>query len=245
MFREQETGLHSFGRVNHPDAVLPPRRHRRGAAARSRRYGGQPPPAIISEGWWTRRAPVGPRLPTGSNRSTGSNKPRSRASREPASIAISAPNLRHGVRTCSCRSRGTLPALESCQDQGERRSDFERPGLLYFNKDRWGREWRNAGPEIARLSAAGAEVVAASRTATILAVCNCYCFGKETNTHSMTFKATTLVDVSINDLPLSEAAAFLSAFRREPVLVPAHRLNERISLDIQNPTVWRRVERSA
>jgi hypothetical protein len=64
-------------------------------------------------------------------------------------------------------------------------------------------------------------------------LCNCYCFGKEINTRGLTFQATTLVDVSINDLPLSEAAAFLSAFRREPVLVPAHRLNERISLDLK------------
>ena len=64
-------------------------------------------------------------------------------------------------------------------------------------------------------------------------LCNCYCFGKETNTRGLTFEATTLVDVSINDLPLSEAATFLSAFRRERVLVPAHRLNERISLDLK------------
>ena len=47
------------------------------------------------------------------------------------------------------------------------------------------------------------------------------------------FEATTLVDVSINDLPLSEAAAFLTAFRKERVLVPAHRLNERISFELK------------
>ena len=64
-------------------------------------------------------------------------------------------------------------------------------------------------------------------------ICNCYCFGKEVNPRGFTFEATTLVDVSVSDLPLSEAAGFLSAFQRERILVPADRMNERISLDLK------------
>src|SRR5918994_1069496 len=62
---------------------------------------------------------------------------------------------------------------------------------------------------------------------------NCYFFGKEVNPRGFAFQATTLVDVSISDLPLSEAAGFLSAFQRERILVPADTMNERISLDLK------------
>lgn len=64
-------------------------------------------------------------------------------------------------------------------------------------------------------------------------ICNCYCFGQEVNPRGLTFEATTLVDVSINELPLSETASFLSAFQRERILVPADRMNERISSDLK------------
>ena len=64
-------------------------------------------------------------------------------------------------------------------------------------------------------------------------ICNCYCFGKEVNASGFIFEAATPVDVSLNDLPLSEVAVFLSAFRRERLLVPSDRMNERITLDLK------------
>ena len=64
-------------------------------------------------------------------------------------------------------------------------------------------------------------------------ICHCYCFGKEVNPGGLTFEATTLVDVSINDLPLAEVAVFLTAFQRGRLLAPAGRMNERISLDME------------
>ena len=64
-------------------------------------------------------------------------------------------------------------------------------------------------------------------------ICNCYCFGTEVNPRGFTFDATTLVDVSIDDLPLPEVAVFLTAFQRGRLLAPAGRMNERISLDLK------------
>ena len=90
------------------------------------------------------------------------------------------------------------------------------------------RGWR-----LQRSSVAGAEVVAASRKATLLISATVIALAKRSIHRGFTFEAATLVDVSITDLPLSEAAGFLSAFQRGRILVPADTMNERISLDLK------------
>jgi hypothetical protein len=62
--------------------------------------------------------------------------------------------------------------------------------------------------------------------------CICYCFGDAT-TGGLTLTQGTLVDVSINGLPIFEAATFLNALHTEHILMPLARMSEPISLNLK------------
>jgi hypothetical protein len=49
----------------------------------------------------------------------------------------------------------------------------------------------------------------------------------------LALEPATLIDVSINDLPLFEAATFLNKNSIERIIVPADRLSEQVSLSVK------------
>jgi hypothetical protein len=71
--------------------------------------------------------------------------------------------------------------------------------------------------------------------------CSCYCFGEGAGgTGGGTkFDPGSPVDVSINDLPIFEAAALLSELCTERVLVPAGKGGEHVSLHVQGKRLGR------
>jgi hypothetical protein len=62
--------------------------------------------------------------------------------------------------------------------------------------------------------------------------CTCYCFG-ETPTKDLTIKPSTIVDVSISDLPLFEVANFFNQVHTGTIIAPVDKLREQVSLNIQ------------
>jgi len=62
--------------------------------------------------------------------------------------------------------------------------------------------------------------------------CKCYCFGDET-TGGLTLTPGTLIDVSISELPVFEAAKFLNALHAEHILMPIDRTSEQVSLNLK------------
>lgn len=61
--------------------------------------------------------------------------------------------------------------------------------------------------------------------------CSCYCFGNGSGPSlGVKLDPSTLVDVSINDLPYFEAATFLARVYKERILVPAERASDNVSI---------------
>ncbi len=61
--------------------------------------------------------------------------------------------------------------------------------------------------------------------------CTCICTGGETAA-GFTFEAVTLVDVSVDDLPLFELAGLLNAVSARRVMIPGNARNAPVSLKI-------------
>ncbi|HZQ09931.1 MAG TPA: hypothetical protein VFD70_25370 [Anaerolineae bacterium] len=61
--------------------------------------------------------------------------------------------------------------------------------------------------------------------------CTCFCSGGETK-GGLALDPGTLVDVSTSDLPLYEVATFFNTMSQERIIVPAHRINEPVTLDL-------------
>ena len=61
--------------------------------------------------------------------------------------------------------------------------------------------------------------------------CKCYCPGGDI-TGDMTLDATTVVNVSTNELPLFEVATFFNALHKETIVVPVDRMREPVSLNV-------------
>lgn len=62
--------------------------------------------------------------------------------------------------------------------------------------------------------------------------CSCFCSGGKTG-GTLTLDPATLVDVTLNDLPLFEVATFLNSVQTESIIVPARRLNEHVTLSVK------------
>lgn len=63
-------------------------------------------------------------------------------------------------------------------------------------------------------------------------VCNCYCFG-EGSRADVVFDPGTPVDISINDLPVFEAATFLDSVYTERILVPVGRAKDAVTIQVK------------
>lgn len=61
-------------------------------------------------------------------------------------------------------------------------------------------------------------------------ICSCICTGGDNRITDFKLAATTLVDVSMDELPLFDAAQFLGALAAERVVIPAGRKNHPLSL---------------
>lgn len=66
------------------------------------------------------------------------------------------------------------------------------------------------------------------------AACFCKCYDGEPTGNTFTIKPTTLVDVSISELPFFEAAKFLSEFHTESIVVPIDKMSEQVSLNLKS-----------
>jgi len=62
--------------------------------------------------------------------------------------------------------------------------------------------------------------------------CACFCFG-ETPTKDLRIEPSTIVDVSISDLPLYELAEFFNRVHTRTIIAPADRLKEQVFLNVQ------------
>ena len=62
--------------------------------------------------------------------------------------------------------------------------------------------------------------------------CSCFCFG-ETPGKDLSIEPSTIVDVSISDLPLFEVANFFNRVHTGRIIAPAGKLREQVSLNIQ------------
>ena len=62
--------------------------------------------------------------------------------------------------------------------------------------------------------------------------CACFCFG-ETPGKDLSIEPSTIVDVSISDLPLFEVADFFNRVHTGRIIAPAGKLREQVSLKIQ------------
>lgn len=62
--------------------------------------------------------------------------------------------------------------------------------------------------------------------------CACFCFG-ESPSKNLNIGLSTIVDVSIGDLPLYEVAEFFNRVHRATVIAPAGNLRETVSLDVR------------
>ncbi|MEX0803528.1 MAG: hypothetical protein WD688_09460 [Candidatus Binatia bacterium] len=69
--------------------------------------------------------------------------------------------------------------------------------------------------------------------------CACFCFGEtpgETPVNDLRIEPSTIVDVSISDLPLFEVANFFNRVHTGTIIAPADKLREQVSLNIQRQT---------
>jgi hypothetical protein len=62
--------------------------------------------------------------------------------------------------------------------------------------------------------------------------CACFCFG-ETPAKDLRIEPSTIVDVSISDLPLYEVAEFFNRVHTRTIIAPADRLKEQVFLNVQ------------
>ena len=63
-------------------------------------------------------------------------------------------------------------------------------------------------------------------------ICSCFCANPDPK-GGVKFDPGTLVDVSVNELPLFDAANFFNTMSRETIMVPAHRGREQLNLSMK------------
>ncbi len=72
--------------------------------------------------------------------------------------------------------------------------------------------------------------------------CTCICSGGDSR-GNFNLEASTLVDVSMSELPLFEAAGFLDALCRESIVVPIDRMSEPVSINLKSTPFGDALER--